>query len=52
MGKAVKCECGELVQASTDKEVIERVQAHVDAKHPDLVGKLTVSDILAMAEDV
>jgi hypothetical protein len=52
MGKAVKCECGELVQASTDKEVIEKVQAHVGAKHPDLIGKLTVSDILAMAEEV
>ena len=52
MGKAVKCECGELVQASTDKEVIERVHAHVDAKHPDLVGKLTDSDILAMAQEV
>ncbi len=52
MGKAVKCECGELVQASTDNEVIEKVQAHVHAKHPGLVGKLTVSDILAMAEEV
>ena len=52
MAKAVKCECGELVQASTDNEVIEKVRAHVDAKHPDLVGKLSVSDILAMAEEV
>lgn len=52
MGKAVNCECGELVQASTDKEVIEKVKAHVVAKHPDLVGKLTESDILAMAEEV
>lgn len=52
MGKAVKCECGELVQASTDKEIIEKVRAHVDVKHPDLVGKLTVPDILAMAEEV
>jgi hypothetical protein len=52
MGKAVKCECGELVQASTDNEVVAKVQAHVDAKHPDLIGKLTVPDILAMAEEV
>jgi predicted small metal-binding protein len=52
MGRAVNCECGELVQASTDDEVIKKVQAHVEAKHPDLVGKLTVSDILAMAEEV
>ena len=52
MGKAVNCECGELVQAATDQEVIQKVQAHVESKHPDLVGKLTVSDILAMAEEV
>jgi predicted small metal-binding protein len=51
MGKAVNCECGELVQASTDDEVIAKVQAHVNAKHPDLIGKLTASDILAMAEE-
>ena len=52
MAKAVNCECGELVQASTDEEVIAKVQAHVGAKHPDLVGKLSVADILAMAEEV
>jgi hypothetical protein len=52
MSKAVNCECGELVQASTDAEVIHKVQAHVEAKHPDLIGKLTEADILAMAEEV
>jgi len=52
MGKAVNCECGEPVQASTDEEVIAKVRAHVEAEHPDLTGKLTVADILAMAEEV
>jgi predicted small metal-binding protein len=52
MGKAVNCECGELVQASTDDEVVRKVHAHVEVKHPDLIGKLTKSDILAMAEEV
>ena len=52
MSKAVNCECGELVRASTDDEVVQKVQAHVEAKHPDLIGKLTSEDILAMAEDV
>lgn len=52
MAKAVNCECGELVQASTDQEVIDKVQAHVEAKHPDLIGKLTTADILAMAAEV
>jgi hypothetical protein len=52
MGKVVNCECGELVQASTDRELIDKTQGHVKAKHPDLVGKLTEKDILAMAEEV
>ena len=52
MAKAINCECGELVQANTDQVLIERAQAHVNEKHPDLVGKLTVKDILAMAEEV
>ncbi len=49
--KIVNCECGELVQASTDDEVVDLVQDHVNQKHPDLVGKLSRTDILAMAEE-
>jgi hypothetical protein len=51
MGKLVNCECGELVQAETDDELVRKVTEHVGAKHPDLVGKLSRQDILAMAED-
>ena len=51
MTKVVKCECGELVQASTDEEVIEKVHKHIDTKHPDLAGKMTDEDILAMVEE-
>jgi hypothetical protein len=31
---------------------LARWSVYVEAKHPDLIGKLTVSDILAMAEEV
>jgi hypothetical protein len=51
MSKLVNCECGELVQAETDDELVRKVEEHVGAKHPDLVGKLSRQDILAMAED-
>src|SRR5262245_64791282 len=44
MGKAGNLRGRELVQASTEAEVIEKVQAHVKVKHPDLIGNLTVSD--------
>ena len=49
--KVVNCECGELVQASTDDEVVKLVENHVGEKHPDLVGKLSRDNILAMAEE-
>jgi predicted small metal-binding protein len=52
MSKLINCECGEVVRADTDDELVSQVEAHVDRHHPDLVGKLSRDDILAMAEEV
>jgi hypothetical protein len=52
MGKLINCECGEVVRAETDEDLVSQVEAHVGRDHPDLVGKLSRDDILAMAEDV
>lgn len=49
--KVVNCECGELVQATSDDEVVSMVEQHVADKHPELAGKLARADILAMAEE-
>jgi hypothetical protein len=49
MGKRIDCECGEVVKAATDDELVSRVEAHVARDHPDLVGKLTREDVLGMA---
>lgn len=49
MGKRIDCECGEVVKADTDDELVERVSAHVASDHPELVGKLGREDVLAMA---
>jgi predicted small metal-binding protein len=51
MGKVVNCECGESVRAESEGELVARVEAHVAGNHPDLVGKLSREDILAMAEE-
>lgn len=50
MPKIVNCECGQLVKGQTDEELIANVEAHVKEQHPELVGKLTREDILAMSE--
>lgn len=49
MGKRIDCECGEVVRASTDDELVAKVEAHVASDHPELVGKLSRDDVLGMA---
>lgn len=51
MSKVINCECGEVVRAETDDELVSQVEAHVGRAHPDLVGKMSREDILAMAEE-
>lgn len=51
MSKVVNCECGETVRAESDDEVVALVEAHVERDHPELAGKLSREDILAMAEE-
>jgi predicted small metal-binding protein len=48
----VNCECGEVVRADDEEDLVEKVGVHVAEKHPDLVGKLSRDDVLAMAEEV
>jgi predicted small metal-binding protein len=51
MSKTINCECGQVVQARSDDELVEKVSQHVERDHPDLVGKLSREDILAMAQE-
>jgi hypothetical protein len=52
MGLVINCECGRVVRAATEDEIVAAVESHVAADHPDLVGKLSRDDILAMSEEV
>jgi len=51
LGKVINCECGEIVRAESDDELVSKVEAHVGQAHPEMVGKLAREDILAMAEE-
>jgi len=51
MGKLIKCECGQVVRGSTDDELVVAASEHVQRDHPELVGKLSREDILAMSEE-
>ncbi|HKT43853.1 MAG TPA: DUF1059 domain-containing protein [Gaiellaceae bacterium] len=50
MSKVINCECGETVRADSDDELVDKVQRHVADAHPELVGKMSREDVLAMAE--
>jgi predicted small metal-binding protein len=50
MGKLINCECGQVVRGETDDELVARTEEHINRDHPELVGKLSRDDILAMAE--
>jgi hypothetical protein len=52
MAMIMTCECGEVSRAETDEELVAIVERHVAEQHPDLAGKLSHDDILAMAEIV
>jgi predicted small metal-binding protein len=48
--KVINCECGEVIRAESDDELVSKVERHVGEAHPELVGKMSREDILAMAE--
>jgi predicted small metal-binding protein len=52
MAKVINCECGTVVQGETDVELLRRANEHIQDAHPELVGKVSDSDLLAMAEEV
>ena len=52
MSLLINCECGRVVKAQTEDEVVAEVEQHVAEDHPELVGKLSREDIVAMSEEV
>jgi predicted small metal-binding protein len=51
MAKLINCECGQVVRGETDDELVAAALEHIDRDHPELVGKVSRDDLLAMAEE-
>ncbi len=51
MSKLIHCECGQVVRGKTDDELVRAAMDHVNKDHPELVGKVSGEDFLAMAEE-
>ena len=51
MGKAIRCECGEVVRGEDEQQVLAAAHEHIEAKHPDMVTTIDDSQLRAMMED-
>ena len=52
MARQVKCECGYVVRADTEDEVLSTLREHIRTDHPDLVDKISDDQILDWIEIV
>jgi predicted small metal-binding protein len=51
MARLINCECGQVIRGESDDELVAKAERHVQDNHPELVGKLSSSDFLGMAEE-
>ena len=51
MAYVINCDCGYVVRADSEDELVANAEAHVQDAHPDMVGKVSREDFLAMAEE-
>jgi hypothetical protein len=45
----IRCECGHVVQEQDQEQLLAAAHEHVGSTHPELVGRLTDDDLMAMA---
>ena len=51
MSRIINCECGQVVRGETDDELLANAEEHVNRDHPELVGKVSREDLLAMSQE-
>jgi hypothetical protein len=49
--KVVHCPCGKNVEGDTDDTLVENVESHIAADHPEMVGNYSREQILSMAHE-
>jgi predicted small metal-binding protein len=52
MAFVIKCDCGYVSRGETEDELVEETNRHIADVHPDLAGKVSRDDLLAMAEEL
>jgi predicted small metal-binding protein len=52
MARQITCECGEVVRAETEEELVELTFRHLRSDHPALADQVSRDDIVALIEVV
>ncbi len=51
MAKIIRCQCGFIGRGETADQAAAVIEEHMRSDHPELVGKVTHADVVAMAEE-
>ena len=52
MAYVISCDCGHVPRGDTEEELVAEANRHIEEVHPDLAGKVSRDDLLAMAEEL
>jgi predicted small metal-binding protein len=50
--RRIVCDCGYIARGESDEELLQDIEAHFEVVHPEIAGKISRADLLAMAEEV
>ena len=50
--RRILCDCGYIALGESDQELLQDIEAHFEVVHPQVAGKISHADLLAMAEEV
>jgi predicted small metal-binding protein len=52
MAYVISCDCGHVSRGDTEEELVAEANRHIEEVHPDLAGRVSRDDLLAMAEEL
>ncbi|HZT14734.1 MAG TPA: DUF1059 domain-containing protein [Gaiellaceae bacterium] len=52
MAKQITCECGYVIRAETEREVVQGARDHMRADHPQLLDQVSDEDLRGWIEEV
>jgi predicted small metal-binding protein len=52
MAYVINCDCGHVSRGETEDELVQEANRHMEEVHPDIAGKVSRDDLLAMAHEV